>query len=258
MAWDVTNYNKTPANNTQINGINIAEGCPPSNVNDALRQMMADTANMLTGNNVAPGKHAATHADGGTDAITASSIKAAPVSTVLNDAAATDVLPTAGLSYGLTTLLQMFRNNLKSLQSKFPVSIANGGTGQTTVAGARNALGLGNTNGPLPIANGGTGGNTVAGAAANLGFAQSINYTGWQKLPGGLIIQWATGLEGSNIWTFPIAFPSACLLAMPFDVSGSVPSTVIPKSMGPRTKTTLTAYGVQDSNDAWGAIAIGY
>ena len=35
--------------------------------------------------------------------------------------------------------------------------IANGGTGATTVAGARNALGLGNTSGALPIANGGTG-----------------------------------------------------------------------------------------------------
>lgn len=35
--------------------------------------------------------------------------------------------------------------------------IAQGGTGQTTVAGVRNALGLGNTTGVLPIANGGSG-----------------------------------------------------------------------------------------------------
>lgn len=39
--------------------------------------------------------------------------------------------------------------------------ISNGGTGATTVAGARNALGLGNTDGALPIANGGTGATTV-------------------------------------------------------------------------------------------------
>ena len=42
-----------------------------------------------------------------------------------------------------------------------PVSIANGGTGQTTVAAARNALGLGNTAGALPAANGGTGMTTT-------------------------------------------------------------------------------------------------
>lgn len=49
------------------------------------------------------------------------------------------------------------------------LSIANGGTGATTVAGARNALGLGNTSGALPIANGGTGATTAANARNNLG-----------------------------------------------------------------------------------------
>ena len=48
------------------------------------------------------------------------------------------------------------------------LSIANGGTGATTVAGARNALGLGNTSGAVPIANGGTGETTAAGARTNL------------------------------------------------------------------------------------------
>lgn len=41
------------------------------------------------------------------------------------------------------------------------LGIANGGTGQTTAAGVRNALGLGNTTGALPIANGGTGKNNL-------------------------------------------------------------------------------------------------
>lgn len=47
--------------------------------------------------------------------------------------------------------------------------IANGGTGQTTAAGIRNALGLGNTTGALPIANGGTGATSAANALSNLG-----------------------------------------------------------------------------------------
>ena len=46
--------------------------------------------------------------------------------------------------------------------------IAHGGTGATTVAGARNNLGLGNTTGALPIANGGTGATNSKEAINNL------------------------------------------------------------------------------------------
>lgn len=57
--------------------------------------------------------------------------------------------------------------------------IAGGGTGQTTIAGVRNVLGLGNTNGPLPIANGGTGADNAASARTNLGIdATLFNPTG--------------------------------------------------------------------------------
>lgn len=54
--------------------------------------------------------------------------------------------------------------------------IAGGGTGQTTVAGIRNVLGLGNTSGALPIANGGTGATTPEAARKNLGI-DSIGVT---------------------------------------------------------------------------------
>ena len=53
------------------------------------------------------------------------------------------------------------------------IDIAHGGTGATTVAGARNALGLGNTSGALPVANGGTGATTVAAARNNLGLGNT-------------------------------------------------------------------------------------
>lgn len=42
MAGGFQSYSTTPGTNTSINGINIAEGCPPSGVNDALRQLAAD------------------------------------------------------------------------------------------------------------------------------------------------------------------------------------------------------------------------
>lgn len=38
----VSNYNTNPDLNTTISGINIAEGCPPSGLNNAVRQLMAD------------------------------------------------------------------------------------------------------------------------------------------------------------------------------------------------------------------------
>lgn len=38
----VADYNTDPNSNTSISGINIAEGCPPSGINNAIRQMMAD------------------------------------------------------------------------------------------------------------------------------------------------------------------------------------------------------------------------
>ena len=57
------------------------------------------------------------------------------------------------------------------------VSIENGGTGATTVADARNALGLGNTSGAVPIANGGTGATNASDARSNLGAASRVSYT---------------------------------------------------------------------------------
>jgi len=38
----VSDYNMDPALNITISGINIAENCPPANLNNAIRQMMAD------------------------------------------------------------------------------------------------------------------------------------------------------------------------------------------------------------------------
>lgn len=123
--------------------------------------------------------------------------------------------------------------------------IEHGGTGQTTAAAARNALGLGNTTGALPVANGGTGVTSIAniikalfgtsalgssskpvyyngsnfvacaaslGAANNGGIiAASLNTNGYVKFANGLILQWgeASGSTASPKTTFPIAFSSA-------------------------------------------------
>lgn len=47
----IANYSTTADNNTSISGINIAEGCPPSSINNAIRQVMADLAGANFGPN---------------------------------------------------------------------------------------------------------------------------------------------------------------------------------------------------------------
>jgi hypothetical protein len=45
----VSEYSSTPANNTDIAGIDIAEGCAPSGINNAIRELMAQVKDMQTG-----------------------------------------------------------------------------------------------------------------------------------------------------------------------------------------------------------------
>lgn len=37
-----SDYSTTPSLNVTIAGINVGEGCPPANINNAIRQIMAD------------------------------------------------------------------------------------------------------------------------------------------------------------------------------------------------------------------------
>ena len=64
------------------------------------------------------------------------------------------------------------------------LSVARGGTGQTTLQATRNAMGLGNTTGALPIANGGTGLTASPSMLANLGSTSAANVLQASPRPG--------------------------------------------------------------------------
>lgn len=49
---DVTQWDTTAANNTDINSVNIDEGCAPSGINNAIRELMAQVATALTNGNM--------------------------------------------------------------------------------------------------------------------------------------------------------------------------------------------------------------
>lgn len=87
---------------------------------------------------------------------------------IINATKDPNIQPISRGGTGATTVAGA-RNALGLGNTSGAVPIANGGTGATSVAGARNALGLGNTSGAVPVANGGTGATTASGARANLG-----------------------------------------------------------------------------------------
>ena len=78
--------------------------------------------------------------------------------------------------------------------------------------------------------------------AAFRGGNQLISGTGYQKLPGGLILQWgkvqSSGAQSGTI-NFPVAFPNVALNAQITDLAGSI-STVVPHAAG----SDLTATGL--------------
>jgi hypothetical protein len=47
----ISQYDATAANNADVDGINISEGCPPSGINNAIREVMAHLADFYAGTN---------------------------------------------------------------------------------------------------------------------------------------------------------------------------------------------------------------
>jgi hypothetical protein len=100
----ISDYSATPANNTDINNIDIAEGCSPSGINNAIRELMADLKDWQAGSESG---QALAVASGGTGAETAT------------DARANLSAAKSGANSDITSLSGLTT----------PLSVAQGGTG---------------------------------------------------------------------------------------------------------------------------------
>lgn len=98
-------------------------------------------------------------------------------------------------------------------------------------------------------------------AAALQGGNQSLNVNGYQKLPGGLIIQWGragTTTSGTETVTLPITFPTAYLNAYATDEGiSSTSAHRVNNSLGTTSSINVTK-GAGANSDAFNYIAIGY
>lgn len=102
-----------------------------------------------------------------------------------------------------------------------------------------------------------------------IGSNQSLTTNGYQKLPGGLIIQWGTLTGNSGVWqvvTYPIAFPNNVFA---ITTPGMKHHTVNYADAGANTPITIANTSTPKTNFRWGAnsgstswggyyIAIGY
>jgi hypothetical protein len=82
----ISEFDSTPANNTDIDGINIAEGCAPSGINNAIRELMSQLKNQQTGadsdNFTVGGNLAVTGTSAFTGATTFTGIPSGPTASV--------------------------------------------------------------------------------------------------------------------------------------------------------------------------------
>jgi len=158
----ISEYSATSANNTDISNINIAEGCSPANVNNAIRTLMAQLKDQqagtsgdnftVGGNLTVTGTTTLTTvlpvASGGTGASTDTGARTAL--SAAKSGANSDITSITGLTTPLTT--------------------AQGGTGTASTTFANLAT---NVTGTLPVANGGTGASTLTSGSVIVGAGTS-------------------------------------------------------------------------------------
>ncbi len=170
----ISEYSATAANNTDIGGINIAEGCAPSNINNAIRELMAqlkdqqtgaDSDNFTVGGNLSVSGSvtlttALPIAQGGTGNTTASTaINALMPSQTSNSG---KYLTTDGVSVAWGSVTP-------GTGTVTSVALSGGSTGLTVTGSPVTTSGTIILSGTLAVANGGTGATSLSTGAVLVG-----------------------------------------------------------------------------------------
>jgi hypothetical protein len=253
----ISEFSSTAANNTDISNINIAEGCSPANVNNAIRSLMAQLKDQQDGTSGDPFTCAGTLTSSGTIDITGGFR--------LDGSAGTSgqVIVSAGGSNTPTwsTLGTMSSQSASAvaitggtITGITDLTVADGGTGASTLSA--NAVLLGNGTSALQTVAPSTSGNVLtsngttwnSSALSSLSaFDKSLSANGYQKLPGGLIMQWgesaSVNTDSSVSVTFPIVFPSACVSVV---ITGN--KSMVTSGQGIQTVQSVSTTGFQINN----------
>ena len=185
----ISEYSATSADNTDISNINIAEGCSPANVNNAIRTVMAQLKDQQTG---ASGDNFTV---GGNLSVTGTSTLTGNVTAPTQSSSdnSTKVATTAFVTAKVGTLGTMASQNATAvaitggtITGITDLTVADGGTGASTLSA--NAVLLGNGTSALQTVAPSTSGNvltsngttwTSATPAGSLGVGQT-----WQNVTG--------------------------------------------------------------------------
>ena len=218
----VSEWSSTAANNTDVGSIDIAEGCAPSGINNAIREVMAQVKDMqagLDGDNFTVGGNltvtgtssfttAVPVASGGTGASTAANARTNLGLGTIATQAASSVSITGGSITGITDL-----------------AVADGGTGASTLSA--NAVLLGNGTSALQTVAPGTSGNVLTsngttwtsaaltGITETTGSAPYYGARAWAKISGstvngsGNIASVSNSSTGVYDFTFTTAMPDS-------------------------------------------------
>lgn len=136
----ISEYSSTASSNTDIDSINIDEGCAPSNLNDAIRELMAHVKDFQSG--VSGDSFSSANAT-----ITGGSISGISDLAVADGGTGASDAATARTNLGVSDLGTQSSSNVSitggSISGITDLAVADGGTGASNAASARSNLGIG-------------------------------------------------------------------------------------------------------------------